>query len=138
VERTVRVDADPQVVWDVLVDIERWPEWTPSVTAVERLDEGPLAVGSRVRLHQPRLAALVWEVTELDAPRAFGWQATGGAVTTLATHLIRPRDDGRVDVTLGITQRGWLAPLVDLFTGTRTRRYLLWESQGLKRRSELL
>ena len=36
--RTTEVAAPPEVVFAVLSEVERWPEWPPTVTPVERLD----------------------------------------------------------------------------------------------------
>src|SRR6185295_11383957 len=53
--RTVEIQQPPPIVWSVMTDIERWPEWTPSVARAKRLSNTPLQVGSRAQIHQPKL-----------------------------------------------------------------------------------
>ena len=31
---TVDIPAPPDRVWAVIADVERWPEWTPTVTRI--------------------------------------------------------------------------------------------------------
>lgn len=82
-EATIDIAARVEHVFAVYTDVEHWPDWTRSVTSVERLDPGPLRVGSRARIRQPRLPVAVWEVTDLASGRSFTWMARGpGIVTT--------------------------------------------------------
>jgi len=74
IERIVDIAAPPEKVWTVLTDIERWPEWTTSVTSVELLSEAPLNIGSQARIRQPRLPMVVWTVTAFETGRYFEWQ----------------------------------------------------------------
>jgi uncharacterized protein YndB with AHSA1/START domain len=68
---TTDVDASADLVFAVLTDVERWPEWTPTVTRVERLDGSslPLAISSRMRVVQPKVPPAEWTVTALEAGR---------------------------------------------------------------------
>lgn len=133
---SVVVLATADVVWQVLTDVERWPEWTPSVTEAKRLDDGPLRVGSRVVIKQPRMTRMEWEVRSLHPFRSFSWSTTSVGVTTVATHDIEEVGTGTVSVSLAVRHTGPLAPLVRLLTTRMTRRYLSYEAEGLKRRCE--
>jgi uncharacterized membrane protein len=135
-EASVDIDAEPDRVWSVMADVERWPEWTRSITRAELLTPGPLAVGSRVRIKQPRLKAVVWTVTELDAGKGFVWRAVVPGLDSVAAHRIDSPAAGRSSVTLTLEQRGLLAPLLHLLTAKMTRRYIDYERLGLKARSE--
>lgn len=135
-EQKVEIDAPQSVVWEVLADVSRWPEWTESVAKVSRTDNSALAAGSRVRIKQPRMPSLVWEVFDLEPGTSFSWRSASPGVAAVATHLVEPAEGARVAVTLGITFSGPLAPLTGLLTGARTRRYLQMEADGLKSRSE--
>jgi uncharacterized membrane protein len=135
-EASISVDAPPERVWEVWSDIERWPAWTASVTAVERLDgPGPLRVGSRVRIRQPRLPVAVWTVTELVEGQRLAWTSSAPGVRTVATHVVEREGTGS-RATARIEQGGLLSGVVRLLMGGLVERYLVLESAGLKARSE--
>ncbi|HEY3338787.1 MAG TPA: SRPBCC family protein [Propionicimonas sp.] len=133
---TVDIAAPPERVWAVLATVEHWPEWTPTVTSVHLLDNGPLHVGSRARISQPRLPETEYVVTELTSGRSFTWVATGPGVRTTARHEAEPLPGGRTRVRLSVSQAGWLGSVMGLLYRGLTDRYLANEANGLKARCE--
>src|SRR5688500_1982889 len=121
-QRTVTIAAPPERVWAVVVDVERWPERIPTVDAVECLDAGPLAVGSRTWLQQPRLPTAVWTVTELADGSSYTWEPNSPSVTVTATHVVEPHPDGS-RLPLALTVTGSLSCIGWLLTPSLTRRY---------------
>jgi uncharacterized protein YndB with AHSA1/START domain len=132
---SVRIDASPERVWEVMSDVEHWHEWTPSVTSIRLLDDGPLAVGSNALIRQPRFPAAKWKVTELEPARGFTWVNSGPGVRVVAHHSIVPATDG-CRVTLALDYHGVLGGFLGRLAGGITERYLGYESRGLKARSE--
>ena len=137
-EQSTRIDIEAPVdrVWDVLRDVERWPEWASTVVSVRRLDDGPLAVGSRARVAQPRIPPTEYVVTELEPSRSFTWVATSPGVRTTARHLLEALDTGGTRVTLAVEQAGPVGTVMGRFYRGLTDRYLAAEAEGIKARSE--
>lgn len=136
-EATIDVAAPADRVFDVYSDVERWPDWTKSVTSVERLEPGPLRVGSRARIRQPRLPVAVWEVTDVVPGQSFTWIARGPGIVSTGRHVVMPTSrEGEVKVTASLEQAGLLGPLVGLLTKRLTDRYLQTEVRGLKAHCE--
>jgi uncharacterized protein YndB with AHSA1/START domain len=133
-EHGIEIAASPARVWEVYADVERWHEWTDSITSVELLD-GPLRVGARARVRQPRLPVAVWTVQEYDEGRVFVWTARGPGLRTTGTHLVEPSGDG-ARATARLDQEGPLGGLMGRLTRGLTERYLAMEAAGLKARSE--
>lgn len=133
-EISVDIDATPETVWNLLKDVERWPEMTDSIDRVEVLDK-PFGLSSRARVHQPKLPAAVWTVTAFKENETFTWESRSPGVTTTAAHDIVPNEKG-VTARLTLDQKGPLAPLIGLLTGRLSRRYVTMEANGLKARAE--
>lgn len=135
VERSIDIDAPPERVWAVMTDIERWPEWTASVTNVELLQPGPLAVGSEARISQPRFGTWTWRVTTLDPGASFTWETARPGTRMVATHTVVPRGAGS-GARLVVDSNGLAVTLLGWALAGTGRRYVEMEAQGLKRRSE--
>ena len=134
---TAEITAPASLVWLTIADVERWPEWTPSVSRVKLLSPGPLQIGSRVRIHQPKLPPAIWQVVELTPGKGFTWVSTGPGLRVTARHTVESVDN-ESQVTLSIQYEGLFGPLLARFVGKLNDRYLALEANGLQERGRSL
>ena len=73
----IEIQAKPEIVWDVLADIDNWPKWNPDVKEAKLT--GGLKVGS-----------------------VFRWKAGPGTITSTLEQVERPREIGWSGWTMGI------------------------------------
>jgi uncharacterized membrane protein len=137
-EDSVEIAAPPQLVWDVFTEVERWPDWTSSVTSLVGLDAPALAVGRRFAIKQPGMSKLVWTVTEIEPGSSWTWVQRSPGVLVSARHDVIAQPGGRTLVRQQLDQRGVLGALVGRLMVKKTKRFLELEAQGLKARSEQL
>src|SRR5271156_4526548 len=137
-EDSIEIDAPLQLVWDVFSDVERWPEWTASVTSLVGQDGPALAVGRRFAIKQPGMQKLVWQVTEIDPGSSWTWVQRSPGVLVSARHYVIAQPGGGTLVRQQLDQRGVLGALVGRLMVKKTKRFLELEAQGLKARSERL
>lgn len=128
---TADIDLSPDEVWKVLIDFDRWPEMTASITALESVSDVPPGVGFAVRIEQPKLRPAVWTVTDWSPARAFTWATRSPGTTVTAVHRIEPRPSGCA-IRLETTFAGPLSTLAGWIAGSLTQRYMQMEADGLK------
>ena len=136
-EFTISIDiaAPPERVWQVMSDIDRWHEWTPSITSVKRLGGGAFAVGSRALIRQPRFPPASWKVTSIEPGRSFTWVSVAPGLRVVGHHRVEPASAGS-RATLSLELRGIFGGLLGRLTKDITQRYIGYEANGLKARSE--
>jgi len=84
------IEAPAPVVWELLADTSRWPEWGPCVRAVEtpaRL----VAPGMRGRVRTTVGLWVPFEITTVDVGRSWDWRVAGVAATGHRVESLRPR-----------------------------------------------
>mgnify|MGYP006287329953 CR=1 FL=1 len=120
------IDAPLEDVWTLFVEPQYWPEWGPSVTAIDCPDRR-IRTGSTGRL---RIVGRLWvpfEVTNCDDHR-WAWRVAG---TPATGHRVAADDDGSL---ASFEVPVWAVPYVlvcdralarfeDLAAGIGDRRY---------------
>ncbi len=132
---TTDIAAPPERVWEVMSDIDRWNEWTPGVTSVTRLGSEPFAVGTRVLIRQPKLPPAFWTVTDIKPGQSFSWVSVAPGLRAVGVHSVEPAPGGS-RATLSLDLQGLLGGLWGRMSKGITERYIAYEAQGLKARSE--
>lgn len=94
---TKEIAAPAAVLWRLLVDTDRWPDWGPTVRAVE-LDARRLALGSRGRVQTAVGLWVPFEITRFEEGRAWSWKVGGVAATD---HKVETVDDLRCRAGFG-------------------------------------
>jgi len=130
----VTIGAQRRDVWNVLKDVKRWPDWTPTVTSVVALDGEALLAGRRYRIKQPGLATVVWKATEVDPKRGFTWETWSPGLLLVGSHAVEGIEP--TNVTLTFTLEGPLGRLVAWLARGKIQAYLELEAGSLKRRAE--
>ena len=134
-ENVICIDAPQSVVWTVTMDIERWAQWTPTVTRVKRLDSGPLTRGSAALIKQPGLPEAKWVVTALIPGERFTWETRIRGIRMIATHELSTQET-KTQSLLRVEMSGIMARLLWPLIGFSTRRSLERENISLKAKCE--
>ena len=129
----IRTPAD--VVWRLTTQVADWPSFLPTVQRLERIDEGPLRVGSSARIKQPGQPVATWIVTRLEPGREFTWQATRRGLTIAGSHLVEETADGCRN-TLTLEATGPAARPFGWAFGPMVRRSLRSENAGFRAKAE--
>ena len=132
ISHTLTIPAPVDTVWGLTIDVEHWPQVMPTVTRVDRLDDGPLAIGSSARLEQPGLRPAVWTVTTLEPGRRFAWTSRLLGAPITGRHDIEPVDGGARN-TLTLELGGLRGRVIGTLFGNRLYATLATENESFRK-----
>lgn len=97
VHRTIA--APPEAAWNLLVDLDAWPRWGPSISGAE-LDPPHTELGAGVRgvVQTSLLVKAPFVVTDFEPGSFWAWKVAGISATS---HRVDATKDG-VRVTFGV------------------------------------
>ena len=132
---SIDINAPAERVYAVMIDIDRWHEWTASITSITRLAGAAFVVGTRAMVRQPKLPPATWTVSKIELGRGFEWINTAPGLKVTGHHFVEPTPNGS-RATLGLSYEGIFGGLLARLTRGITRRYIAMEAAGLKARAE--
>jgi hypothetical protein len=138
---TLEIEAPIARVWEVIADLDRYPEWNPFVVAVRSSLEVGAPIVMRVRVlpffAQPQRET----VLECLPERRLCYGVEGIPLNALRSHRyheLRPEGPERTYYCSHFELDGWLAPLTRALLGRRLERGFAAATRALKERAELL
>lgn len=140
VRAEIEIDASPESVFDILSDLDRYPEWNPFTPSIESTLEIGAPVRMRVRLLEgKRLFRQVEYVTACERPRRLCWGADipfRRIVRADRCQTLEPLENERTRYICTDEISGWLTPIVMRFFGAAMQRGFEDCARALKQRAE--
>ena len=90
-KRAIDIAAPPDVVWDVLTQFDRWPQWNPDVKSMSF--DGPLAPGSEFRW-KAGPGTIVSTLEQVEPPRIVRWRGRTMSIRAIHEWRLEPKDGG--------------------------------------------
>ena len=141
ISASIEIDAPPELVWEILTDFDRYPEWNPFTVAVATDFEMGAAVRMKVALLGRRTQRQTEYITTLVPGQKVCWgmnETTAWLIGATRCQLLEPLDGGRTRYTSDDRITGILAPLVMLIYGRAMQRGFESVCTALKRCAEEL
>lgn len=121
---SVDIDRSIDAVWSFVTDLRRTPEWRTTITTIEppeRVEVGERFSGTTRLLR--RDWTWILEVTDVDAPRRFGYTVVEGVARPTVEYLLEPLGDGcRFTMSGWIDEMGIVARVLQPFALRALRR----------------
>jgi len=87
----IEIRAKPEVVWEVLADIDSWPSWNPDVKEAKLT--GGLRVGS-VFKWKAGTGTITSTLEQVEPLREIGWSGRTMGIIAVHVYKLEPHGDG--------------------------------------------
>lgn len=140
IDRTFDIQAPASVVWEVLTDFERYPEWNEFVVGCQSSLKPGEPIDLKVRIGRKPQFQREW-ITECADGVHFAYQMRPvpfGALSSLRSHHLESRGASSTHYHSYWHLKGWLAPLLRALIGRKLQSGFSSMNEGVRLRAEKL
>ncbi|MGH8447444.1 MAG: SRPBCC domain-containing protein [Solimonas sp.] len=138
IDKTVEINAPADVVWDVITDLAKYPEWNPfCVECVSTMKPGD-PIDMKVKLMAKPQAQREW-VKEFVPGKRFAYSmkpVPGGTLSSFRSHDVEAVDATRSRYHSHFHLQGWLKFVVLGLFRSKLEAGFAGMTAGIKRRAE--
>ena len=141
IDESFEVRASTEVLWQVITDFDRYPEWNPFVVSCESSLRKGEPIVMKVQLFKAFAQPQREEILEVVPGSSLRYglpQGALGALTSCRSHELTALDTHLSRYRSHFELRGWAAGLTDLLMGRALRRGFHAMSEALVLRAESL
>jgi uncharacterized protein YndB with AHSA1/START domain len=122
----IDIAAPPEVAWEVLTAIERWPSWNPEVKAASI--QGGIDEGTEFRW-KAGPGTITSTIQDVQAPRRIAWTGKTLGIKAIHVHTLEGRNGG----TLVTSEESYNGLVARLFRGRLQKTLDSALENGLRR-----
>ncbi|WP_028080251.1 SRPBCC domain-containing protein [Solimonas soli] len=140
IDKTVDINAPADVVWEVISDLAKYPEWNPFCVECRSTLRPGDPIDMKVRLTARPQAQREW-MKEYTAGKGFAYSmkpVPGGALSSRRSHEITPVDGARSRYRSHFQLQGWLSVVVLALFRRALENGFAGMTAGVKQRAEEL
>ena len=122
VHNKIEIDAEPEVIWQILIDAENWPDWYRGAFDVAITNSpSPVLLSDSVFTWNTMGLDFTSVITEFDAPYRLSWVSERSFIKGYHAWLIIPGENGATLLVTDESQTGFFAHLQSIFQKDKLR-----------------
>lgn len=140
IDKTLEINAPPEVVWEVITDFPRYGEWNPFILECKTTLKSGDPIDLKVKLMSVPQPQREW-ILEHVPGKSFAYQMKpfpGGALSSRRSHEVTDAGGNRTRYHSYFQLKGWMKPLVVGLLGGRLEKGFAGMNAGVKQRAEQL
>ena len=131
----IEIQAPVKIIWNIMFNVERWYEWTPTINNIKKLGTNDFGPGTKLLIQQPKLPTAVWKVFEMKPEEGFSMVKGNLFLKIVAAHILQPASNGTL-VTLSLEFSGIFGKWVAKKYQRMMEEYLAIEAACLNKEAE--
>jgi uncharacterized protein YndB with AHSA1/START domain len=130
--KAITIDAQPEKVWEVLTEIDKWPSWNSKITKSTINDQPSVGVSFTWKTNGSKIKS---QIHTFDPEKTMGWKGKAFGVKAVHNWYLKPVNNG-TRVMVEESMEGWIIALMKKKMNSILEKDMIYWLEQLKIESE--